>query len=182
MYEQFTDAAKRVIHYAHHQVCRQKGGEISAAYLLFGVVLTDSGRGCEILQRARVDAASVRHALQRIYGLDRGNQKCMSGTIAALDCEAKRVIECAQQKARSLRSITVTPDHILWGIVVDDESSAILVFEELEVDVDAVRASLKNYFHYQKRRSKKNKKQSAVRKKHVACSERNISRPHRHVS
>jgi methylenetetrahydrofolate dehydrogenase (NADP+)/methenyltetrahydrofolate cyclohydrolase len=134
-FEKFTERARRVLTLAQEEALRFNHSYIGTEHLLLGLVREGDGVAAKALESLGVELEKVRTAVQIIVG--RGDS-FVSGEIG-LTPRAKKVIELAVDEARRLGHHYIGTDHLLLGLVREDEGIAAGVLESLGVSLDRVR-------------------------------------------
>ncbi len=135
MYDRFTDSARRVIQLANQEAIRFKHEFIGTQHILLGLVVDDAGVATYVLTELNVDRHNVRAEIDKI-GAD-----AIETTSRKLPQtpRAKKLIEYAMDAAHSLGHDYVGSEHMLLGLLRDQESSAVQILVNLGINLETVR-------------------------------------------
>ena len=135
-FEKFTERARKVLSLSQEEAQRFNHNYIGTEHILLGLVREGEGVAAKVLASLGVELDKVRSAVEYIIG--RG-EKEVSGDIG-LTPRAKRVIELAVDEARRLNHNYIGTEHLLLGLLREEEGVAAGVLESLGVSLDKVRA------------------------------------------
>ncbi|MCP4590988.1 MAG: hypothetical protein GY842_09605 [bacterium] len=131
MFEHFSDRARRVMARANHEAGYSGRECICADHILLGL-LDEEGVGVAALRILNVNLRSVKLDLEKVTGPRADVPKV--GRLP-LDAGAKKVIEWAIEEARGLRHNYVGTEHLLLGLLHNEETVAgqvLIGFVEME--------------------------------------------------
>jgi LmbE family N-acetylglucosaminyl deacetylase len=134
----FTGRARKVLTLAREEARRFNHGYIGTEHLLLGLVREGDGDAAKVLSNLGVDLQNARSAVEIILG--RGEPQ--TAEEIGLTSRAKKVIELAVNEARRLESGYVGTEHLLLGLIREDDSGAVGVLESLGVTLEKVRADV----------------------------------------
>src|SRR5438128_2048606 len=141
MYERFTDRARKVMQLANQKAQRFNHEYIGTEHILLGVVKDGSGVAAHILKNLDIDLRKVRLEVEKI--VQAGPDTVTMGTLSQTP-RAKKVIEYAIAEARSLKHNYVGSEHLLLGLIREEEGVAIHVLQYLGLTYEAIRAEIIN--------------------------------------
>ncbi len=130
MYERFTDRARKAIQLAYQVARRANHDDISTEHVLLGLLDVGGCTATEVLKNLDVDVSKVRAEVER---------SLLDGS----EPRAKKVIEYAMYEARSLNRHYVGTEHILLGLLREQEGVAAQVLVNLGVNLDDARAEIR---------------------------------------
>jgi hypothetical protein len=131
----FSDQARGVLTLAQDEAQRFHHNYIGTEHLLLGLVREREGVAARVLENMNVELAKVRTAVEFIIG--RGDLPVVGEV--GLTPGAKRVIELAIDEARGLGHNYIGTEHLLLGLVREDEGIAAGVLESLGVNLERTR-------------------------------------------
>ena len=136
MYERFTDRARKVMQLANQKAQRFNHEYIGTEHILLGLVKEGSGVAANVLKNLDVDLRKIRLEVKKI--VQSGPDMVTMGKLPQTP-RAKKVIEYSMEEARSLNHNYVGTEHILLGLLREQEGVAAQVLERFEVNFSAVR-------------------------------------------
>ncbi len=139
MDERFTDRVRKVMALADQEARRRKDDFIATEHILLGLVSEGSGVAASVLKGCGVDLATVRVELTRWVRDGAG-----TGLPASLphSPRADRVIKSAIDEARRLNHQYVDTEHLLLGLLREQDSVATTVLIGMGLELDRVRAAV----------------------------------------
>lgn len=139
MYERFTDRARKVIQLANQEAQRFNHEYIDTEHILLGLVKEGSGVAGLILKNLEVDLKKIRSEVEKIIqsGLDMVTMGKLSYTP-----RTKKVIEYAIEEARNLDYNYVGTEHLLLGLLCEQEGVAAQVLMHLGLTLESVRIKI----------------------------------------
>ena len=135
-FEKFTERARKVLSLSQEEAQSFNHDYIGTEHILLGLVREGEGVAAKVLISLGVELDKVRSAVEYIIG--RG-EKGVSGEIG-LTPRAKRVIELAVDEARRLNHNYIGTEHLLLGLLREEEGVASGVLESMGISLDKVRA------------------------------------------
>src|SRR5437588_10840947 len=141
MYERFTDRARKVMQLANQEAQRLNHEYIGTEHILLGLVKEGSGVAANVLKNLGIDLHKIRLEIERITG-----SSPEVGTPGKLPQtpRAKKVIEFAIEEARSLNHNYVGTEHLLLGLLREQEGVAAQVLMNLGLKLEEVREEVLN--------------------------------------
>ncbi|MCC7209489.1 MAG: ATP-dependent Clp protease ATP-binding subunit, partial [Anaerolineae bacterium] len=133
--ERFTQRARRVLSLAQEEAERLNHSYIGTEHLLLGLMREEGGVAGRVLRDLGVDPRRVEEFVER---MTRAGQRS-SGSRLDLSPGTKKVLELAVDEARRLGHHYIGTEHLLLGLVRQDEGVAIDVLKRLGVKPDDVR-------------------------------------------
>ena len=134
-YEKFTVRARRVLRFAREEAQRFQHNYIGTEHLLLGLVRENGGIAAAVLRNLGVELNKVRSAVEFIIGQ---GDRMVLGKIGFTP-RVKKMIELADDEARSLNHDYIGTEHLLLGMVREGEGIAVGVLESMGVPVERVR-------------------------------------------
>lgn len=135
MYEKFTDRARKVMQLASSEAQRWCHPYIGPEHILLGLVREGSGVAAGVFKRLGVELSQLRLGIEKLVecGTERELPLKLPQTPAA-----KRVIEYSMEEARSLNHKHIGTEHILLGLLRENEGVAARVLRNLGCEFDVV--------------------------------------------
>lgn len=141
MFEHFTERARKVMALANQEAQRLGDEYIGPEHILLGLVRETSGVAANVLQNFGVDLRAVRIEVDKVRksGTEAGGVGGLPETP-----RTKRVIEYAIEESRNLNHSHVGTEHMLVGLLREEEGAAAQVLTGLNVCPEEVRAFVLN--------------------------------------
>ncbi len=141
MFERFTDRARKVMALANQEAQRFNHEYIGTEHILLGLVKEGSGVGANVLKNLQVDLRKVRLEVEKL--VKSGPETVTMGKLPQTP-RAKRVIEYAIEEARQLNHNYVGTEHLLLGLLREQDGVAAQVLMNLGLKLDDVREEVLN--------------------------------------
>src|ERR687891_1985203 len=135
MFERFTERAKQVVVLAQDEARRLKHNYIGTEHILLGLLREEEGLAARVLESLDITVEEVRSQVARVVGQ---GDEAATGQIPFTP-RAKKVLELALREAQSLRHNRIGTEHILLGLVRENEGVAARILLDLHADSDTVR-------------------------------------------
>jgi ATP-dependent Clp protease ATP-binding subunit ClpC len=141
MYERFTDRARKVMQLANQEAQRLNHEYIGTEHILLGLIKEGSGVAANALKNLEVDLRKICLEIEKIVqsGPDTVTMSQLPQTP-----RAKKVIEYAIEEARALNHNYVGTEHLLLGLLREQEGVAAQVLMNLGLRLDDVREEVQN--------------------------------------
>jgi ATP-dependent Clp protease ATP-binding subunit ClpA len=137
MYERFTDRARKVMQLAKQEAQRLKHGYTGTEHILLGLVREGSGVAANVLKNLDIDLQSARRQVEQIVQC--GPEDVVVVGMLPQTPRAKKVIEYSIEEARNLNHNYVGTEHLLLGLLREQEGVAAQVLMNLGLMREAVR-------------------------------------------
>jgi ATP-dependent Clp protease ATP-binding subunit ClpC len=141
MYERFTDRARKVMQLANQEAQRFNHEYIGTEHILLGLVKEGSGVAANVLKNLDVDLRKIRLEVEKI--VQSGPDMVTLGKLPQTP-RAKKVIEYAMEEARNLNHNYVGTEHLLLGLLREQEGVAAQVLMNLGLKLEDVREEVLN--------------------------------------
>ena len=136
MYERFTDRARKVLQLANQEAQRLNHEYIGTEHILLGLVKEGSGVAANVLKNMDVDLAKIRREVEKL--VNQGTDMIAMGKLPQTP-RAKKAIEYAVEEARNFSHTYVGTEHLLLGLLREEEGVAAQVLLNLGLSLDRVR-------------------------------------------
>ena len=143
MYERFTDRARKVMQLANQEAQRFNHEYIGTEHVLLGLVKEGSGVAANVLKNLDIDLRRVRLEVERIVQPGPGGDQVVMGRLPHTP-RAKKVIEYSVEEARNLNHNYVGTEHLLLGLLREQEGVAAQVLMNLGLKLEDVREEVLN--------------------------------------
>jgi ATP-dependent Clp protease ATP-binding subunit ClpC len=141
MYERFTDRARKVMQLANQEAQRFNHEYIGTEHILLGLVKEGSGVAANVLKNLEVDLRKIRLEVEKL--VQSGPEMVTIGKLPQTP-RAKKVIEYSMEEARNLNHNYVGTEHILLGLLREQEGVAAQVLMNLGMKLEDVREEVLN--------------------------------------
>ncbi|GIW81614.1 MAG: ATP-dependent Clp protease ATP-binding protein [Gemmatales bacterium] len=141
MYERFTDRARKVMQLANQEAQRFNHEYIGTEHILLGLVKEGSGVAANVLKNLDIDLRKIRLEVEKI--VQSGPDMVTMGKLPQTP-RAKKVIEYAIEEARNLNHNYVGTEHLLLGLLREQEGVAAQVLMNLGLKLEDVREEVLN--------------------------------------
>src|SRR5246500_799196 len=141
MYERFTDRARKVMQLANQEAQRFNHEYVGTEHVLLGLIKEGSGVAANVLRNLEVDLRKIRNEVEKI--VQAGPEMVTMGKLPQTP-RAKKVIEYAIEEARNLSHNYVGTEHLLLGLLREQEGVAAQVLMNLGLKLEDVRKEVLN--------------------------------------
>ncbi|MDA7975021.1 MAG: ATP-dependent Clp protease ATP-binding subunit [Pirellulales bacterium] len=141
MYERFTDRARKVMQLANQEAQRFNHEYIGTEHVLLGLIKEGSGVAANVLKNLDVDLRKIRLEVEKL--VQSGPDMVTMGKLPQTP-RAKKVIEYSMEEARNLNHNYVGTEHILLGLLREQEGVAAQVLMNLGLKLEDVREEVLN--------------------------------------
>src|SRR3982075_1224670 len=138
MFERFTQRARQVVVLAPGEARTLKHNYIGTEHILLGLPREEEGLAARVLESLDITVERVRAQVVRIVG---SGEEVTSGQIPFTP-RAKKVLELALREALSLGHNYIGTEHILLGLVRENEGVAARILLDFDADSEKIRTEL----------------------------------------
>jgi len=135
MFERFTERARQVVVLAQEEARTLKHNYIGTEHILLGLLREEEGLAARVLESLDITVERVRAQVVRIVG---SGEEVTSGQIPFTP-RAKKVLEMALREALSLGHNYIGTEHILLGLVRENEGVAARILVDFDADSEKIR-------------------------------------------
>jgi ATP-dependent Clp protease ATP-binding subunit ClpC len=132
MFNRFTERARKVLVLAKEEARRFNHDYIGTEHILLGLIREGEGVACAVLQNIGMDIGRLRAEIEKL--MSPGAAASVLGDIPFTP-RAKKALELATEEARSLGHNYIGTEHILLGLLREEEGIASQVLFSLGVDI-----------------------------------------------
>ena len=136
MFERFTDRARKVMQLANQEAQRFNHEYIGTEHILLGLVKEGSGVAANVLRNLDIDLRKIRLEVEKL--VQSGPEMVTIGKLPHTP-RAKKVIEYSMEEARNLNHNYVGTEHILLGLLREQDGVAAQVLMNLGMKLEDVR-------------------------------------------
>ena len=135
MFERFTERARQVVVLAQDEARALKHNYIGTEHILLGLLREEEGLAARVLDQLDITVEEVRAQVARIVGQ---GDEVTTGQIPFTP-RAKKVLELALREALSLGHNYIGTEHILLGLVRENEGVAARILLDFDADAEKIR-------------------------------------------
>lgn len=138
-FDKFTDKARKVLVLAQEEARGLHQPYVGTEHVLLALLKEEDGLAAQALERLGVHYEATVAAIRRIVTIDESTD--VSGHLSFTP-RVKRVLENSLREAMQMGQSYISTEHLLLGIVRENEGTAIEVLERMGVSGDDLRAAL----------------------------------------
>ena len=138
-FEKFTDKARKVLVLAQYEARALHQPYVGTEHILLGLIQEKDGLAAQALERLGVAYDAVVKGIREVASIDEGAD--VSGHLSFTP-RVKRVLENSLREAMQMGQSYISTEHLLLGIVRENEGTALDVLSRLGVKGDDIRTAL----------------------------------------
>ena len=139
MFDRFTDRARKVMGLAKAEAQRLNHEYIGTEHILLGLVQEGSGVAANVLKQMNIDLKRIRNEIEKIV---KGSPTMVTQGNLPFTPRAKKVLELAVEEASNLGHNYIGTEHLLLGLIKENEGIAARVLLNLGVKLEEVREEI----------------------------------------
>ncbi len=159
----FTDRAQRVILIAQEEAKRLNHDYVGTEHILLGLIALSEGVASQVFQNLGIDLRKVRAEIEKIVGT--GDNMMLLGEIPFTP-RAKKVLEYAVEEAQHMSHSYIGTEHILLGLIREEEGVAARVLENLGLKLETVREEVLSILGEMEQKDSQKEQQAPQSKSH----------------
>src|SRR5262247_3479566 len=136
MFDRFTDRARKVMNLAKSEAQRLNHEYIGTEHILLGLVQEGSGVAANVLRNMGIDLKRIRAEIEKLV---KGSSTMVPMGNLPFTPRAKKVLELALEEASQLGHNYIGTEHLLLGLIKENEGIAARVLLNLGVKLEDVR-------------------------------------------
>jgi ATP-dependent Clp protease ATP-binding subunit ClpC len=136
MFNRFTERARKVIILAKEEAKRFNHDYIGTEHILLGLIREGEGVAATVLEKMGVSLENIRIEIEKL--VQPGPATQIIGDLPFTP-RAKKALELAAEEARSLGHNYIGTEHLLLGLIREEEGVASQVLLNLNLDLSTVR-------------------------------------------
>ena len=141
MWDKFTNRAKQVKKLAEKEAQRLNHNYVGTEHILLGLIRLGQGVAVDVLKKLNLDFDTIRMEIEKIVGT--GSEKPTT-TPPVTTPRATRVFELAAEEAARMKHNYVGTEHLLLGLLMEQDGVAARVMRNLDVDLEQTRQEIVN--------------------------------------
>jgi len=142
MFDRFTDRAKKVMNLARQEAQRFNHEYLGTEHILLGLVQEGSGVAANVLKNMGIDLNKIRSEVEKI--VKTGPSMVTMGQLPFTP-RAKKVLELSMEEAGNLGHNYIGTEHLLLGLIKENEGIAAQVLMNLGVKLEDVREEVLDF-------------------------------------
>jgi ATP-dependent Clp protease ATP-binding subunit ClpC len=135
VFERFTERARQVVVLAQDEARRLQHNYIGTEHLLLGLLREEEGLAARVLEGLGITADEVRDEIARVVGQ---GDEVPAGQIPFTP-RAKKALERSLREALALNHRYIGTEHVLLGVVHEENGVAARILEEVGASAGRVR-------------------------------------------
>ena len=144
MFERYTERARRVLFFARYEASQLGSVSIETEHLLLGLIREGKGLMSRVLARSNVSAETLR---KEVEGRTVFRAKVEQSDEIPFSAETKRALAFATEEADRLLHTYIGTEHLLLGILREEQSLAASVLTGRGIRLGAVREDIVKSAH-----------------------------------
>jgi len=142
MAKRFTENAQKIILIAQEEAKRLNHDYVGTEHILLGLSAIDGTVSHKILTQLGVSFRKVRQEIEKMVGI--GDTIMLLGEIPFTP-RAKKVLEFSVEESQMLGTEHIGTEHILLGLVREEEGMASKILENLGLSLEIIRDAVLNF-------------------------------------
>jgi ATP-dependent Clp protease ATP-binding subunit ClpC len=138
MWNRFTEPSRRVVFFAQEEAARLGENSVGTEHLLLGLTRDNDSVAARILERLGTSSKLIRAEIEEQVTRGPGNL----GQDMQLTPGGKRVIDFAYEEAMRSHNNYIGTEHLLLGVLREEEEMGGRVLREAGVSLERARAEL----------------------------------------
>ena len=136
MFDKFTDRARKVIALARQEAERLNNDYIGTEHVLMGLIKEGSGVAANILENLNIDPDKVLAEVEKV--VQPGSNMVTMGQLPFTP-RTKKMLEYSLEEMRNLGHNYIGTEHLLLGLIRENDSEAAQVMLSMGIELDSVR-------------------------------------------
>ena len=141
MHQNFTENARKVMSLANKEALRFNHDYVGTEHILLGLIRVGTGVAAHVLRNLSVDTKGIRLEVEKL--VPPGPETVTMGKLP-LTPRAKKVLDLAWEEAHALGHNYVGTEHLLLGLLRENDGVAARVLMNLGLKLDRVRQEVLN--------------------------------------
>jgi len=136
----FTDRVRKVLQMAREEAARLHHEFVGTEHILLGIVREGGGVACAVLMTLNADLEDIRDQIERRVKQGKAASRGPASQDLPYTSGAKRILELSMSEARELNHSFVGTEHLLLGVLREENGIGGQVLMNLGLTLDRVRA------------------------------------------
>lgn len=143
MFDRFTERARKVMQLARQEAQRLGNDYVGTEHILLGLVKEGTGVAAQVLKNFSIDLKRVRLEVEK--HCNTSSPSITPSQQLKLTPTAKRVLELSLDEAKSMNHNYIGTEHLLLGILRENDSIAAKVLQSLGLHLEDVREEVMSF-------------------------------------
>jgi ATP-dependent Clp protease ATP-binding subunit ClpC len=143
MFDRFTERARKVMSLARLEAQRFYHDYVGTEHILLALVKEGTGVASVVLKKMGVELKEIRNEIEKT--VERGAQPVASSQQLPYTPRAKKVLEYSLEEARNLGHHYIGTEHLLLGLLRENDGIAAQVLMNLGLKLEEVREEIHNF-------------------------------------
>ncbi|MDP6118245.1 MAG: ATP-dependent Clp protease ATP-binding subunit [Planctomycetota bacterium] len=145
MFDRMTDRARKVMELARQEAQRLNHEYIGTEHILLGLIKEGSGVAASVLNNLDINLKQIRLEVEKM--VPPGSNMATIGQKLPYTPRAKKVLELAFEEARNLGHNYIGTEHLLLGLLRENDGVAAQVLLNLAMKLEDVREEVLSFLH-----------------------------------
>ena len=132
MLYKYTKSGEKVLNIASEIANELGHSYIGTEHILYGLSVEEDGVSSKVLENKNIISSVILEKIEELIGIE----KKENNTVLGFTPRAKRIIEKAYMEAKKLDSNYIGTEHLLLGILKENDSIAIRILMDLGINID----------------------------------------------
>lgn len=132
MLYKFTKSGEKVLNIASEIASNLGHSYIGTEHILYGLAIEENGVASKVLENNNIYSSTILERIEELLG----REKKENFTVLGFTPRSKRILEIAYGEAKKIKSNFIGTEHILLGILKEDDSIAIRILLDLGINID----------------------------------------------
>ncbi|QTJ42381.1 ATP-dependent Clp protease ATP-binding subunit [Dolosigranulum pigrum] len=159
MKELFTSNAKKVLLLAEKEARYYSHQAVGTEHLLLGLIQETSGIAGKVLRELDVTMESIRDEIEQ-FTIFQAKEEGASKQPLQYSPRAHEIVTFAADEARKMQRKTVGTEHLLLGLLRNEDILASQILQNIGIDLPTARAAVLKKFGIEEPKQRRSKKQS----------------------
>ncbi len=138
MFERYSEHARSVMDRARQEAQKMRHDHMGTEHLLLGLIEVKDGVAAEVLRHQRVDLVHARAQVQKMVQHGPGPEDGDYETLPRTE-HVRRALDDALLEARAMKQSTIGTEHLLLGLLYENEGTGAKVLQQMGLQLEEVR-------------------------------------------
>lgn len=140
MFERYTERARRVLFFARYEASQLGSPSIETEHMLLGLIREGKGLTSRLFARAHISLADIRQEVERRVVFQ---ERAPVSTEIPFSAEVHRALQDTLEEADRLGHAYIGTEHLLLGLLREEQSVAATILLERGMRLEHVRAGIR---------------------------------------
>ncbi len=134
----FTDGVRRALASALEEAIRLQHGYVGSEHILLGLIGEGDGVAAAVLRSLKIDLEQIHERVEE--SVEKGTSTITAGELLPYTSRGKKVLELAMAEARDLGHAHVGTEHLLLGVIREENGIGSQVLASFDLTIEQARA------------------------------------------